>query len=95
MILVLELLGMRKQNHKNKKNTNIIFLILVAITLIGTGLFAAEKEGNIEGFIDFIGNTKNSKKQTNKNKKVGKTPNTFIPTEVVSADQAVAFPTDI
>lgn len=95
MILVLGLLVMRKQNQKTKKIFTTLFFLLVVTTLVGTGLFAQAEDKNLEGFMNFIGKSKTPPQQTNKNKKVGQTDDTFSPTEAVSADQAVAFPTDI
>jgi len=86
---------MWKQKQKNNNSIRFIFLTLAIIMLIGTGIYAAEKEGKVDEFIDYIENTKTPQKQPSKKKKVGKTPKKFVPTEVVTADQAVAFPTDI
>ena len=70
--------------------------VLVAALLLGAGLTAEEKEKpqyDIEAPKKASADTKDSK--TKKDEEKETKTKTFKPTEEVSADQAVAFPTDI
>ncbi len=76
----------------NKLPFKIIMIVLVTLLLIGTSILATEKgrenSGLVSGYKAII-ESKNQQKETSRKTK------TFIPKDKVTADQAVAFPTDI
>lgn len=83
---------MQKNKQKSKVFLTIVSFALAIMLLIGTEISATEKDkpkGELTG-----GNKIPVKEETQK-KEVVKAPVTFVPTDKVSADQAVAFPTDI
>ena len=80
----------------NKKYIRILHYI--AISLVATVLFlgvaiSAKEKDKTKGGV--TGQDKAPVRKETKKKKVVKAPVIFVPTEKVSADQAVAFPIDI
>jgi hypothetical protein len=86
-----------KEDEKDGSRKNIEKAITSknASMPIGVGSFATEKEDENDGSIENIGKATTSENKRNNNNNVDKTPAVFIPSEKVSADQAVAFPIDI
>ena len=82
MISVLGLHAMRKNKKHRKALLYIVTFVLVTVLFIGVDISATEKD-------------KITVKKETKKKKVVKAPSIFVPTDKVSADKAVAFPTDI
>jgi len=82
------------QNRRFKQNVSLMIMsiVLVAVLATGAAIFAIETARPNTG--PTIDDTISNKEDHQKGKNV-KTPATFVPTEKVSADQAVAFPTDI
>lgn len=79
---------------KIKIITSLTLLIFVVLLIIGVDLTAKEAENqqaDLEDKVKVIIDTKTG----DKNKESAEEPTTFTPTEEVSADQAVAFPSDI
>ena len=81
---------------KNKKLSKILISIVISmlaiVLLIGVEISASEKA---KPKIELTGKDKTPVKKEAQKKKVVKTPSVFVPTDKVSADKAVAFPTDI
>lgn len=83
---------MQKNKQKNKVFPKGMFISVVLVLLIVTGISSAEKNKQQS---NLLGTIKNSVQKQFKKGISSKENETFIPTEVISADQAVAFPTDI
>ena len=83
---------MQKNKRKSKVFLTIVSLALATVLLIGAEISATEKDklkGELTGKIQIP-----IEKEAQKKEAV-KAPVVFVPTEKVTADQAVAFPTDI
>ena len=80
----------------SKKNSwmllDIMTFVISTVMFVGVAISAEEKGETKSGQ---TGKDKIPVKTETKKKKVVKPPSTFVPTDKVSADQAVAFPTDI
>jgi len=83
---------MQKNKLKNKVFLTIVSLTLATLLLIGAEITATEKDKQKS---KLTGNNKILVEKETKKKEAVKVPTTFVPTDKVSADQAVAFPTDI
>jgi hypothetical protein len=85
--------GLRAMKKFNTALLSCIFACLLAAWLLVAGVLPATAEDIPQ---DKAAEKQSApvKKQTPKKRTV-KTPDTFVPTEKVSADRAVAFPTDI
>jgi hypothetical protein len=83
---------MQKNKQKSKVLHTILSFALAIVLLIGAGISAAEKD-KPKG--ELTGKNKIPAKEKIQKKEVVKAPDIFVPTDKVSADQAVAFPTDI
>lgn len=83
---------MQKNKRKSKVFLTIMSFALATVLFIGAVISAAEKDKQKS---ELTGKNKNPVKKEIQKKKVVKAPAIFVPTEKVSADQAVAFPTDI
>lgn len=83
---------MQKNKHKNKVFPTAVFISAVIVLLIVTGISSAEKNKQPSNLLGII---KNSVQKQFKKGTPSKKNDTFVPTEVIAADQAVAFPTDI
>ena len=92
MISVLGLHAMQKNKKHRKVLLYIVTFVLATVLLIGAGISAAEKD---KPKIELTGKDKLPVKKETQKKKVVKAPAIFVPTDKVSADKAVAFPTDI
>jgi len=80
---------------KNKKLTAgacIVSCLLAALVCAGGMLHAAEEETPQK---EVTGQQNIPVKKQAPKKSAVKTPETFVPTDKVSSDQAVAFPTDM
>ena len=71
---------MQNNKHNTKKILIIVFIALAALLFVGAGFSATDN---------------NKQKSASTKEKNIKSPTIFQPTEKVTADQAVAFPTDI
>ena len=82
------------QNNKYKNNVflTIVSFALAAVLFIGTRISATEK-GRPQD--ELTGSNAIPSAEEHQKKEVVQAPATFVPTDEVSADQAVAFPTDI
>lgn len=82
--------------QNNKKHSKVLLYIvtfvLAALLFTGAEISAVEKDKPKTELTEK--DKKTVKKETQK-KKVVKAPTIFVPTDKVSADKAVAFPTDI
>ena len=83
---------MQKSKRKNRVFLTIVPLALATVLLIGAEITATEKD-KPKG--ELARKNRTFVQEETKKKKVVKAPVVFIPTDKVSADQAVAFPTDI
>jgi nitrate reductase cytochrome c-type subunit len=83
---------MQKNNQKSKVFLKIVSIALVAVLLIGAGISGAEKDKQKSELTE---EKEKPEKKVNKKEKDVKAPKNFVPTEKVTADQAVAFPSDI
>ncbi len=83
---------MQKNNQKSKVFLKIVSIALVAVLLIGAGISVAEKDKQKSELTE---EKEKPEKKVNKKEKDVKAPKNFVPTEKVTADQAVAFPSDI
>jgi len=83
---------MQKNNQKSKVFLKIVSIALVAVLLIGAGISVAEKDKQKSELTE---EKEKPEKKVNKKEKDVKAPKSFVPTEKVTADQAVAFPSDI
>ncbi len=83
---------MQKKRKKSKLFLVIVSVSLLMALLMGAALSFAGKDKQKS---ELAGDEKVPEKKEPRKKKVRKAPGTFIPTEKVTADQAVAFPTDI
>jgi uncharacterized alpha/beta hydrolase family protein len=83
---------MQKNKQKSKVFLIIVSFALATVLFIVIGISAAEKDKQKS---ELTGKNKNPVKKEIQKEKVVKAPVIFVPTEKVSADQAVAFPTDI
>ncbi len=70
----------------------IMFITLVAVMLVGAGISVAGKDKQKSELTE---EKENPPKKVIKKEKDVKAPKNFVPTEKVTADQAVAFPSDI
>lgn len=80
MTLDLGLYDMQSNKRNGKAIFTIVFIALVALLFIGAGISATEND---------------KQKNASTEEKSKEAPVIFQPTEKVTADQAVAFPTDI
>ena len=82
------------QNNKKHSKLFLYIVAFVLATVLFTGLeiSAIEKD---KPKIELTEKDKITVKKEPKKKKVVKAPPIFVPTDKVSADKAVAFPTDI
>jgi cell division protein YceG involved in septum cleavage len=82
--------------QNNKKHSKVLLYIvtfvLATVLFIGVEISAIEKE---KPKIELTEKDKITVKKETQKKKVVKAPPIFVPTDKVSADKAVAFPTDI
>ena len=82
--------------QKNKKHIKvflyIVTFVLAAVLFTGVEIFALEKD---KPKIELTDKDKKTVKKETQKKKAVKAPSVFVPTDKVSADKAVAFPTDI
>ena len=92
MTLVLGLHAMWNNKKYSRTLLYIVTFVLATALLIGAGISAAEKD---KPKIELTGKDKLPVKKETQKKKVVKAPSIFVPTDKVSADKAVAFPTDI
>lgn len=83
---------MQKNKQKSKIFLTIVSFALAAVLFIGAGISDTEKDKQKS---ELTGKNKNPVKKENQKQKDVKAPKNFVPTEKVTADQAVAFPTDI
>lgn len=83
---------MQKNKQKSKVFMSIVSFTLATVLFIGAGISETEKDKQKN---KLTGKNKNPVKKEIQKEKVVKPPVIFVPTEKVSADQAVAFPTDI
>lgn len=82
---------MQKITQKSKSFLILVFLALLTAALFLPNIFATE-----EGELTARSEKKEVVVEKDTQKKNGeKLPENFVPNEKVSADQAVAFPTDI
>lgn len=82
------------QNNKQKCKVflTIVSFALATVLLVGAGISATEKD-KPKG--ELTGENKIPIKEETQKKEIVKATVIFVPTDKVSADQAVAFPTDI
>ncbi len=83
---------MQKNRQKSKVFLAIVFIALSAVMLVGADVSAAGKDKQ-KG--ELTEEKENPPKKAIKKEKDVKAPKNFVPTEKVTADQAVAFPSDI
>ena len=83
---------MQKNKQKSKVFLTIVSFALATVLFIGAGISDTEKDKQKN---KLTGKNKNPVKKEIQKKKDVKAPKSFVPTEKVTADQAVAFPTDI
>jgi hypothetical protein len=83
---------MQKNKQKSKVFLTIVSFALAAVLFFAAWISAAEKDKQKS---ELKGENENPIKEEIKKEKVVKPPRNFVPTEKVTADQAVAFPSDI
>lgn len=83
---------MRNNKHRKHVALAILSTSLSAVLLTGLGISAVE---NANPQSESTGTDTISPKEKGPRGKKGEAPAVFVPTEKVSADQAIAFPTDI
>jgi|TARA_Y100000031_G_scaffold103431_1_gene113441 nitrate reductase cytochrome c-type subunit len=87
---------MQKNKQKSKVFLTIVSFALAAVLFFAAWISAAEKDkqkSELKG--ENENPIKEEIKEEIKKEKVVKPPRNFVPTEKVTADQAVAFPSDI
>ena len=83
---------MQNSHHKQFGFFTIVSIALTAVLLTGVAIFATEHDRPKDEPTE---NHTVSNQEERQKEAADKTPAIFVPTEKVSADQAVAFPTDI
>jgi hypothetical protein len=83
---------MKNKRKHRKVLLYIVTFVLASVLFTVVEISAAEKD---KPKIELTDKDKKTVKKETQKKKVVKAPSIFVPTDKVSADKAVAFPTDI